>query len=538
MTELTSDSFDRPVRTRFAPSPTGFLHVGAFRTALFSWLVAKKFGGQFILRVEDTDQARVVPGSLESLIRSMQALGIMYDEGPDKSSVAALDIQKYGAVDPSILPDFDGEYGPYFQSQRLTRYSEVLEQLLEEGKAYYAFETQEELDAQRAVAMARKIPFLYSRRYRDFSLGESRDRIAKGEPAVIRFKMPVSGPIRTVDALRGETIWDATTMDDFIIQKSDGFPPYHLAAIVDDHDMLISHVLRGEEWIPSFPKHVCLVQALGWEQPIWIHAPSVLGTDKKKLSKRHGAKPLIGPVPELKDGELTGDFLSGLINQEGYLPEALVNFLALIGWSPGDDREVMPLSELLSAFSVEAISTAPGIFDADKLLWMNGVYIRNLSREDFVQRALPFLQNAKLLPDNPNIEEVTYASVALELEQERVKRLDEVSALTDFFFPELPVYSEKSVANWLRKGGATTAAYLSAVASSLSNIDPWNETVVEQAVRNTGIEFNREKGELTHPVRVAVTGRETGPGLFETIAAMGKKRTLTRLAHAVELARG
>lgn len=534
MTELSSDYFDKPVRTRFAPSPTGFLHVGAFRTALFSWLVAKKFGGQFILRVEDTDQGRLVPGSLESIILSMQALGIMYDEGPDKKSVAALDVEKYGTVDPAILPDDGGEYGSYFQSQRLPRYDEVIEGLLAEGKAYYAFETAEELDAQRAVSNARKIAFLYNRRYRDFSLTEARARVAGGEAAVVRFKMPTAGPIRTMDALRGETLWDAATMDDFIIKKSDGFPPYHLAAIVDDHDMMISHVLRGEEWIPSFPKHVCLIQALGWEQPIWVHAPSVLGPDKKKLSKRHGAKPLFGPVPELKDGLPTGEMLTGLLNQEGYLPEALVNFLSLIGWSPGDDREVMPLSELLAAFSVEAISTAPGIFDADKLLWMNGVYLRHLPREDFLARALPFLQEAKLVPQNPSAEERTYASAALALEQERMKRLDEAPALSDFFFPELPDYNEKSVANWLKKDGAAIAAYLSDIAAGLQNAEHWDENSVERIVREAGLKHKREKGEMTHPVRVAVTGRETGPGLFETIRVLGKKRTLARLAYAAQ----
>ena len=538
MTVLENDYFDRPVRTRFAPSPTGFLHVGAFRTALFSWLLAKKYGGQFILRIEDTDQGRLVPGGLENLLRSLKILGINYDEGPDKASVAALDAAQYGAVDPTLLPDYGGDYGSYFQSQRLERYHDVIEQLLNDDKAYYAFETAEELDAQRSVANARRIPFVYNRRYRDFPLAEARARVAKGEAAVVRFKMPMAGPIRTMDALRGEMIWDAATLDDFVILKSDGFPPYHLAVVVDDHDMKISHVLRGDDWLPSFPKHVCLIQALDWEQPIWAHTPNVLGDDGKKLSKRHGANPIYGPVPELKDGKPTGELLPGMINQQGYLPEALINFLCLIGWSSGDDREVLSLAELLETFSVEGISTSPGKFDADKLLWMNGVYIRHLTADDLVSRALPFLQNAKLVPAEPTTEERQYAAAAIALEQERLKRLDETPGATDFFFPDLPPYNAGSVAKWLKKDGAASAAFLEELAAALEGETAWNHDSLEIVVRDVGAKHNKAKGELTHPVRVAVTGRETGPGLFETMAVLGKKRTLARLAHAAELARG
>jgi glutamyl-tRNA synthetase len=536
-TSETSPGGGRRVRTRFAPSPTGFLHVGAFRTALFSWLLAKKHGGQFLLRIEDTDQNRLVAGSLESIIRSLQAMGMDYDEGPDRASVAAL-ADKYGTVPPEILPEHGGDYGPYFQSQRLSRYNEVLEQLLEEGKAYYAFETEQELAAGRAAAEARKVPFLYNRKYRDYPLGEARERVAKGEPAVIRFKMPIEGPIRTVDALRGETIWDAKTQDDFIIRKSDGFPPYHLAAIVDDHDMEISHVLRGEEWIPSFPKHVCLVQAMGWEHPVWVHVPSVLGPDRKKLAKRHGAKPLIGPVPEYKDAVPTGDFLPGLINNEGYLPEALVNFLALVGWSPGDNREKMTLPELLDAFSLDGISTSPGVFDIEKLDWMNGVYIRELKPDELAARSLPFLQAPGLVSGELTTEEKAYITQVVALEQEKYKKLADVPSTVDFFFSDLPEYDEKSVDKLLRRDPAAIQAFLNDLAATLTNEPAWTAERIEEICREVGLKHGREKGNLTHPVRVAVSGREQGPGLFDMIATLGRERVLKRLARAGELAGG
>lgn len=532
---VASDAPARPVRTRFAPSPTGFLHVGAFRTALFSWLLAKKYGGQFILRIEDTDQGRLVPDSLEHIILSLQALGMNYDEGPDRADVALLSSQ-YGAVDPAILPEDGGSYGPYIQSQRLARYTEVMEQLLDSGMAYYAFETEEELAGARAASQARNLPYRYSRKYRDYPLAEARERIAKGEPAVIRFKMPVSGPIRTVDALHGEQIWDAETQDDFIIRKTDGFPPYHLAVIVDDYDMKISHVLRGDDWLSSFPKHVCLYEALGWEQPVFAHVPNVLGPGGRKLSKRHGAKPIIGPAPEYKDGRPTGEIQDGLLD-EGYMPEALVNFLALVGWSPKDNTEIMSMDELTARFDLEGISISGGIYDEEKLLWMNGVYIRQLSPAELVKRATPFLVKAGLIPDNPTEEERQYIANVVVLEQEKYKRLDEVPNLTAFFFCEIPTYNSDSVRKLLKKQPEAMATFLSALKEALANAENWNLETVESLTREVGVRYGLEKGNLTHPVRVAISGREIGPGLFEMMTLLGRERVLARLEHAVELCR-
>ena len=527
------------VRTRFAPSPTGFLHVGAFRTALFSWLWAKKNGGDFILRIEDTDQARLVPGALESIIASLLALGLVPDEGPDAAQVTLLDADKYGSVRPNLLPANGGAFGPYFQSLRRERYNELLEQLLESGHAYYAFETSAELDALRAAADARKMPYRYSGKFRDYPLADARERVASGEGAVIRLKMPTTGEIRCEDFLRGPVVFAADTQDDFIIKKTDGLPPYHFAAIADDHDMEVSHVLRGEEWLPSFPKHVALYEAFGWEQPVWVHTPNVLGADKKKLSKRHGAAPLLGPVPEYENGKLTGKMLDGMVNQEGFLPEALLNFLALIGWSTPDNREVMPLADLIAEFSLERISQSPGVFDKDKLEWMNGVYIRSLSPSDLVQRVLPFLQEKNLVAANPTDAERAYIAEVITLEQERIKTLADVPEVTGFFFGELPDYStddgQKAVRKWLQKDSVAVGAYLSDVRAAYQGLADWSVAAIEEATRAVGAAHGRAAGNITHPVRVATTGREAGPGLFELIAVLGKERTMVRLARAIEL---
>lgn len=508
----------RRVRTRFAPSPTGYLHVGALRTALFSWLLARHRGGDFLLRIEDTDQKRIVPGALADIIASLRALGLDYDEGPDRASVAVLDRSKYGDVPDALLPDEGGDAGPYFQSQRLARYRQIAEQLIAENKAYYAFDTPEELDAKRAAAQAQNRPYLYDRRYRDFGPDEAQARVARGEPHVVRFAVPLEGIIRTEDALRGVTDWDAATQDDFIIIKSDGFAPYHLSAMVDDHDMQISHVLRATEWLSSSPKHFCIFQALGWEPPIFVHVAGVNGPDNKKLSKRTGAKGVF-------------EFLN-----EGFLPEALFNYLALVGWSPGDDTEIMDQNEIIRRFDLDGLARSPAIFDLDKLTWMNGVYIRQMPPPELARRVLPFLAQAGHVGPDPDQAARDYVSGVLLLEQERLKRLDEAPALTDFFWGDLPAYQPKSVQKWLQREPEATQDFLRDLHAALAALPAWVDEAIEAATRAVGERHGRERGELTHPIRVAVTGREVGPGLFETMAVLGKQRVLGRLQHARELA--
>jgi glutamyl-tRNA synthetase len=507
------------VRTRFAPSPTGSPHVGTLRTGLFSWLLAKHSGGDFILRIEDTDQGRTVPGALAEILESFRALGISYDEGPDKESVARLDPARYGAVSPDLLPEHGSAFGPYFQSQRLARYREIAERLVDEGKAYYAFDTPEELDARRAAAQARGRAFLYDRRDRGLPVDEQRARAAAGERYVVRFAMPTEGFIRVHDVLRGATDFDAATQDDFIALKSDGFPTYHLAAMVDDHDMRVSHVIRGEEWQSSTPKHVCLLQALGWEPPVIIHTANINGPDGKKLSKREGAKGVLGYLAE------------------GYLPEALFNFFALLGWSPGDDTEIMSRDEIVRRFGIEGLSRSPAMFDPEKLAWMNGVYIRALPEDALLDRVLPLLAAAGLVPSDPDAATRAYVASVVALERDRLKRLDEIATLTAFFFGDLPAeYESKGVEKWLRKRPDATAAFLKDLRDALAPVSPWTIETIETEARAAGGRHGRERGELTHPIRVAVTGREVGPGLWETMAVLGKDRVLARLDHAAGLA--
>jgi glutamyl-tRNA synthetase len=552
---------NKPVRTRFAPSPTGFFHIGNYRTALFSWLFARHHGGQFVLRVEDTDQARVVPGSVENMVLSLQTLGIMYDEGPDKASVAKLDVSKYGSVNPDILPDDGGKYGPYFQSQRLERYSELLSQLIDNGKAYYAFETNEELNRAREAASKLGKPYQYDRKFRDYDIAEAKARVVNGEKAVIRLKMPTEGKIITPDFQRGDMEWDATTQDDFIIRKADGFPPYHFAAMVDDYDMEISHVIRGDDWISSFPKHICIFQALGWEPPIFLHAPNILAPGGgKKLAKRHGAKPIIGPAPELENGVPTGEMLPGLVSNEGFLPEALVNFLVLIGWAPGNNQEIFTRDELVKAFTLEGVSTSPAAFDPEKMAWMNGVYIRELTPEVLVEKAIPHLVAAGLIPENPDAATCAYAAKAIALEQERIRRLgltekereawqkgnleeavtagrfdrnvlDALPLAADFFFPLVCAYNEKSVEKWVKP----SKDYLSDVLTGIRELDTLTIESIEVVVREAGAANSRSKGDIIHPVRVAVTGREKGPGLFDAMVVLGKERLIARLEAAIAM---
>lgn len=528
VTVAADNAQTRRVRTRYAPSPTGSPHVGNIRTAVFSYLLARRFGGDFLLRVEDTDQTRLELGALRDIIASLRAMGMMYDEGPDIAAVEALDKAKYGEIPTDLLPSHGGAYGPYFQSQRLARYREVVDTLLAEGKAYYAFETKEELEAMRVAAEARKLPFLYNRQYREYPYAEAKARADAGEANVVRFKMPLSGSIEADDALRGTITWDASTQDDFIILKADGYPPYHLAAIVDDHDMEISHVLRGEEWIPSYPKHIELIRALGWEPPIFVHTPHVLGPSRKKLAKRDGAKPVIGETTDKK----TGEKAYGYVDKEGILPDALFNFLALVGWSPGDDSEVMSRDEIVRKFDISGISPSPGIFDMEKLYWMNGMYIRQLPKAVLAEKALPFLKKANLVAEDANADTLAYAAEVIALEQERIKMLSETPEITDYFFLPLPNFNAKSVDKWVRKPGVSE--YLSDLGASLTDVTTWDVESMEQVTRLVGAKHNRERGDITHPVRVALSGRETGPGLFEMMAVLGRDRVLTRLAHVAK----
>jgi glutamyl-tRNA synthetase len=448
--------------------------------AIYDWLFARQHGGQFLLRIEDTDRARTVPGGAEEQMEALRWLGLQWDEEP------------------------------VIQSQRQPLYQEAARRLVEMGLAYPCFCTSERLQQMREAQQARKEPTRYDRRCRELSLAEREAGKAAGTPHTIRIAIPTDGETTFVDEVRGEITTQNAQLDDYILLKSDGWPTYHLASVVDDRAMRISHVLRGDDWIATTPVHLRLTQALGYPVPKFAHFPQILGPDKARFSKRHGAQAVLE------------------YRSQGYLPEALSNFLALLGWSPGDDREVMSREEMVEAFSLNNVSRNPAVFDVQKLDWMNGVYIRQLSLDALVERCLPYLQGAGLLPDVVPEERRAYAGQVLALEQERLKRLAEAPEVTEFFFREEPVYDEKAVAKWLKR--PETPPVLRAVADALRSVGVWDTEHVEAAVRGVMERLGVKPAEVVHPVRVAVTGRTVGPGLFETLAVLGRERVLRRLS--------
>ena len=473
-----------PVRVRFAPSPTGFLHLGAIRSALFDYLIARKTGGQFILRLEDTDRERLVDGAAEAISDSLDWLGIGPDEG--------------------VMPDGSqrGEYGPYVQSERLDTYAEYAEKLVKTGALYPCWCTSERLDGLRRDAQLAKVAFKYDRHC--LSTRQSLDK-----PHVLRFRIPDNrGEITWNDIVRGKVTFNASELDDFVAIKSDSFPTYHFAATVDDHLMKITHVLRGDEWLPSTPKHLLLFEAFGFDAPIYAHLPQVLGPDKAKLSKRHGAKPAL----EYRDA--------------GYLPEAVVNFLSSLGWNEGEGstKEIYSREELITAFSLERIQKSPAVFDAERLNWLNGVYIRQMATEDLLERCSGFW------PQPAHEYPAEYRLRALKLVQERLKFLSELPELTDFFF-EAPKPNPMQLTKALN--APVAARTITSIRQALQDCR-WSEAELESTLRPLAEKLDMKTGQLFGIIRVAVTGRTAAPGLFETLALLGKDETDKRLGEAVK----
>ena len=485
------------VRVRFAPSPTGAIHIGGIRTALWNWLFARHRGGKFILRIEDTDKSREVPGGVQIILDSLHWYGLDPDEGPEVG----------------------GEFGPYVQSERLPIYARHAQQLIEMGQAYYAYDTPEELAAFREERQKRGLPTGYSRRHRHLSEEDrARYEAERAQYRVVRFAVPLEGETTFHDEVYGDITVQNRVLDDQVILKSDGFPTYQLANVIDDHLMQISHVLRGEDWIPSAPLHVLLYSALGWEMPAFVHLPNMLGPDRKKLSKRY--------------------FAAGALEypSQGYLQEALVNFLALQGWSPKEERELFSRTELVERFTLDGILNHSPISDPEKLEWFNGQYLRCLSLPDLAARTLPFLQRAGLVSGSPDSATLEYVGNVLALEQERMKTLADAPALADFFLlsDSEYVFDPKAVQKWLAPPGAGDR--LRDVRARLAVPDNFSIQSVEGAVRASIEALGVKSGEIIHPLRVAVSGRTVGPGLFETIAVLGRERVLGRLDRALELA--
>jgi glutamyl-tRNA synthetase len=481
-----------PVRVRYAPSPTGYPHVGNIRTALFNWLFARHYGGSFILRIEDTDVERKVEGAIEEILGSLDWLGLDWDEGPEVG----------------------GGYGPYFQSQRLEIYRPIAQQLVREGHAYPCYCSPQRLEAMRAEQVRRKQPPGYDRRCRNLSQKERSQSEAPGKVPVFRFKTPLEGQTKFQDLIRGEVVFENSTLDDFVLLKSDGYPTYHLANVVDDHLMQISHVLRADEWLASTPRHVLLYQALGYQPPRFAHLPMILGSDRSKLSKRHGATSLL----EYRD--------------QGYLPEAMLNFLALLGWSLDDRTELFSREELVKHFSLERLSKTAAIFDMNKLHWMNGLYLRRLSAEELTEKAMPFLE--KHLP--AQIErplDRDYVQQAVSLEQERAKTLAELPQLAEFFFtPELVYPAELLLSSGMDKEKAVEA--LGIALQRLRMVEPFDAASLESLLRPLAQELSLKTGEFFGLLRVAITGRTAAPPLFQTMAVLGKESCLKRIEAAMD----
>jgi glutamyl-tRNA synthetase len=496
--EQQEPAVGRPPRLRFAPSPTGFQHIGGFRTALFSWLYARHRGGQFLLRIEDTDMARTVEGSVEDFLQGLAWLHMDIDEGPV----------------------IGGPYGPYSQVQRKAIYQHYAHQLIETGHAYRCYCTAERLDRMRKEQEAQKLPPRYDRHCRYLSAEERAAKEAEGISWTVRFAMPVDGETVVPDQIHGDMVFKNADLDDMIILKSNGLPPYHLAATVDDHLMGITHVLRGEEWISSAPRHIQIYKALGWEPPLYYHVPNVLGKDKKKLSKRRNA-------PSWSD-----------YKREGYLPEAVFNFLALLGWSYDDKTELFTQEDLIRVFTLDRIGVSSGIYDPEKLLWMNGVYIRQLSLDDLLERTLPYLERPESeggLPES--IErplDRDYTRRVLALEQERLKTLGAASAAIAFFYVKNLSY-EKTLLIQKGMDVARTRSALERAHSLLAHLAAWTHEDMEPPMRELAKTLEVKTGQLFGSVRVAVSGSTTTPPLFQMMEVLGREVTLARISQAIAL---
>lgn len=476
------------VRTRFAPSPTGYMHIGNLRTALFEYLIAKHEGGDFILRIEDTDQGRLVEGATDIIYDTLKTVGLLHDEGPDVG----------------------GNYGPYIQSERLPMYKKYAEELVELGGAHYCFCSEEEIERQRQEAESLGISFKYDDPCKHISLEEAKARVDAGEPYVIRQTIKNNGETYFDDEVYGRIEVDTDVLDEQILIKSDGFPTYNFANIIDDHQMEISHVVRGNEYLSSTPKYNLIYQAYGWKIPTYVHVPPVMKDEHHKLSKRNGDASFQDLVAK------------------GYLPQAILNYIALLGWSPETDQEIYSLDELIKAFNISRISKSPAIFDINKLTWMNGVYLRNMSVEEFYELILPYLKDSIS-------SDVDLFSVAKIL-QPRIDTLSQIKESVDFI-DELPEYD---CAMYVHKKMKTTPQIalkaLKASKEALASLEDWSsEENVHELLLSLPKQLEMKNGQVLWPVRTAITGKQFTPGgAIEIAHILGKEETLRRIDKGIE----
>jgi len=503
---------ERKVRVRFAPSPTGPLHIGGVRTALYNYLFAKKHGGDFLLRIEDTDQTRFVPGAEEYIIEAFNWLGIKFDEGVGVG----------------------GEFGPYRQSDRKPIYKEYAEQLLNSGWAYYAFDTPEELDKVRKEFEQEKKNFQYDcntrgnlRNSLSLSKEEVDNLLNNNTPYVVRFKFPKDTEIHINDLIRGEVKMNSNLLDDKVLYKSDGMPTYHLANIVDDHLMNISHVIRGEEWLPSCPLHVMLYKAFGWEEtmPEFAHLPLLLKPDGNgKLSKRDGDRLGFPVFPLQWKDPKTGDVSSGY-RESGYLPQAVINILALLGWNSGTEQEIFTLNELIDIFSIERISKSGAKFDLEKAKWFNHQYLQLMPNNKIAEQYLSIL-------NEKNIDfSIEYVEKVVGLVKERCNFVADLWEQSSFFFVKPESYDEKVIK---KRWKEDTAQRLNEIAELLNSIEDFNVEKTEHEVHSFIEEKQLNMGQIMNCLRLSLVGAGKGPSLFEIICLIGKEETLERIKTAIE----
>ncbi|MDA0986425.1 MAG: glutamate--tRNA ligase [Bacteroidetes bacterium] len=473
------------IRTRFAPSPTGFLHVGGLRTALYNYLFAKKNNGDFILRIEDTDQNRLVEGAIENLISTLHWAGIEYDEGPNKI----------------------GAYGPYIQSQRLKIYKTHAEKLIENENAYYCFCSHERLGQIRAKQIELHLPPSYDRLCRQLSKDQVDEKLKNNEPHVIRMKIPLSGEILIEDIVRGKVSFVNKILDDQVILKSDGFPTYHLAVVVDDHLMEISHVIRGEEWLPSTPKHILLYNYFGWEIPKFAHLPLLLNADKSKLSKRQG-------------DVAVEDYM-----KKGFLQESLNNFIALLGWHPSYDREIFSMEELKNEFTLERVGKSGAIFNVEKLIWLNQQHIRKLKNEKIFELLKTDFDKVR---SNFSKE---YILKTIELLKERVLHLTDFINNSTYFFEDPKNYSDEAVSkNWK----PDSKELMKKLLIEYENLEDFSLLKIEDTLKQLSIKLNIKIGVLINPFRLLISGTNVGPSVFHIAELIGKQKVLSRMKFGLE----
>ncbi|MBX7152114.1 glutamate--tRNA ligase [bacterium] len=473
------------VRVRYAPSPTGFLHIGGLRTALYNYLFARHHNGKFILRVEDTDRARFVEGAVEDFLNMLDWAGIEIDEGPNK----------------------DGGFGPYYQSQRLDLYEKHAKQLLDEGKAYRCFCSSERLDQMRKFQEKSKLPPKYDRTCLRLSQDEIQKKLEAGESFTVRMKVPDETTIRFTDLIRGEVEFSSFNVDDQVLVKSDGYPTYHLANVVDDHFMKISHVIRGEEWVSSTPKHVLLYQYFGWDLPQFAHLPLLLNADRSKMSKRQG------------------DVEARAYPPKGYLKEAVVNFISLLGWNPGDEREIFTMEELIKEFSIERIHKAGAVFNVDKLNWLNTMHIRRKSDEEIYDMLKSDLEKHGY-SDYPK----QYVLRTIGLMKERINFIHELLTFSGYFFKDPETFDAEGIK---KRWTPEAKIRLTAIGDLLEQSETFMHDDIEKVFRSYADEIKIKASELIHPVRLAISGMTLGPGLFDLMSVLGQQTVIRRIRHAV-----